>query len=323
MEDIDNRTTVPLDPLADDPLEVNENNLSPDLEANENMEEFEIETLTETQTQNPIAEIDEDTENEVEAANQNQLQNVLEHTWTDPVGNHQQFDYSAEGGLHANYAATLINDLSPYNCFRTFVDNEIIEEMVNQTNLYATQVLCDANDIKSDSRLHRWVPTDKKEIIQFIGIVAYMGLVKMPSLEKYWSNDDLYKNCIIPRIMPRNRFQLLLRMWHFSDNASCPEGDRLHKVKPLIEKLVKNFQNVYTPGRQFCIDESIIPFQGRLLIKQYIPQKTHKYGVKLFKLCSDNGYTWNLRIYAGREKYEGNASVPTHIVVNLSRDLLN
>nr|CAH7741033.1 unnamed protein product [Callosobruchus chinensis] len=37
--------------------------------------------------------------------------------------------------------------------------------------------------------------------------------------------------------MPRNRFQLLLRMWHFSDNKSCPEGDRLYKVKPLLEKI--------------------------------------------------------------------------------------
>ncbi|CAH1955847.1 unnamed protein product [Acanthoscelides obtectus] len=110
--------------------------------------------------------------------------------------------------------------------------------MVNQTNLYATQVLYDTNDIKKESRLHRWAPTDRKENIRFIGVVAYMGLVKMPSLEKYWSNDDLYKNVIIPKNMSRNRFQLLLRMWHFSDNESCLEGDRLHKVKPLAEKLL-------------------------------------------------------------------------------------
>lgn len=246
-----------------------------------------------------------------------------EHTWREPVGNHQVFDYSAESGLHAGYAATLINDLSPYSCFRCFVDDEIINEMVNQTNLYATQVLSEAQDVSRESRLHRWVPTDKAEMLKFIGIVAYMGMVRMPSLEKYWSTDELFQISVIPKVMPRNRFQLLLRMWHFSDNKACPEGDRLHKVKPLLDALVKNFQAVFTPGRTFCIDESVVPFQGRLLFKQYIPNKTHKYGVKLFKLCSDNGYTWNIRIYGGKERQEGNASVPTNVVLKLSQGLLD
>lgn len=243
--------------------------------------------------------------------------------WEEPVGNHNIFEYTSSGGLHENYAAELVTDLSPYKCFRTLVDDEIINEMVDQTNLYATQSVTSAGDISKESRLHKWVPTDKTEMIKFIGIAAYMGLVKMPRIEKYWSNDVLYSNSLIPSIMSRNRFQLLLKMWHFSDNTSCPEGDRLHKISPLLEKLLTNFQAVYTPGRTFCIDESVIPFQGRLVFKQYIPQKTHKYGVKLFKLCSGNGFTWNIRIYAGKERNEGNASVPTNIVLNLSRELLN
>nr|CAI5832486.1 unnamed protein product [Callosobruchus analis] len=108
-----------------------------------------------------------------------------------PVGNHQVFDYSAESGLHADYAATLINDLSTC-CFRSIVDDKIIDEM------------------------HTWV---------------WLGL------EKYWSNDELFHISIIPRIIPRNRFQLLLRMWHFSNNEYCPEGDRLYKIKPLLDAL--------------------------------------------------------------------------------------
>nr|CAI5844778.1 unnamed protein product [Callosobruchus analis] len=264
----------------------------------------------------------EEAENmELEA--QEEVASQSEGTWRQPVGNHQVFDYSAESGLHAGYAATLINDLSTYSFFRSIVDDKIIDEMVNQTNLYASQVMADSEDVSKESRLHRWVPTDKEEMLKFIGIVAYMGMVRMPSLEKYWSNDELFHISIIPRIMPRNRFQLLLRMWHFSNNEDCPEGDRLYKIKPLLDALVNNFQAIYTPGRTFCIDESVVPFQGRLLIKQYIPNKTHKYGVKLFKLCSDNGYTWNIRIYGGKERQEGNASVPTNVVLQLSKDLLD
>ncbi|KOC58679.1 hypothetical protein WH47_08076 [Habropoda laboriosa] len=43
-----------------------------------------------------------------------------------------------------------------------------------------------------------------------------------------------------------------------------------------------------------------IPWRGRLIFKQYIPNKAHKYGIKLFKLCSNEGYTWAMKIYSGR-----------------------
>ncbi|KAG5883710.1 hypothetical protein JTB14_012416 [Gonioctena quinquepunctata] len=48
------------------------------------------------------------------------------------------------------------------------------------------------------------------------------------------------------------------------------------------------------------INESMIPWRGRLKFRQYIPTKSHKYGVKLFKLCSPSGYTWKCQIYTGR-----------------------
>jgi hypothetical protein len=36
----------------------------------------------------------------------------------------------------------------------------------------------------------------------------------------------------------------------------------------------------------------------------------------------ENCFTWNIRIYAGKER-DGNASVATNVVINLSRYLLN
>ncbi|KAL3281812.1 hypothetical protein HHI36_005012 [Cryptolaemus montrouzieri] len=58
-------------------------------------------------------------------------------SWNNPVGNHQVFD----AGLSPNYAANVVNNLFPYGCFRAIVDNDIIDEMVNRTDLYATQTL--------------------------------------------------------------------------------------------------------------------------------------------------------------------------------------
>jgi hypothetical protein len=37
------------------------------------------------------------------------------------------------------------------------------------------------------------------------------------------------------------------------------------------------------------IDKNVVPFRGRLLFCQYIPGKSHKCGVKLYKLCLPGG----------------------------------
>ena len=44
----------------------------------------------------------------------------------------------------------------------------------------------------------------------------------------------------------------------------------------------------------------MVPFRGRLGFRQYIPGKSHKYGCKLFKLCTTDGYTLNLELYTGQ-----------------------
>ena len=41
-------------------------------------------------------------------------------------------------------------------------------------------------------------------------------------------------------------------------------------------------------------------FRGRLHFRQYIPNKSHKYGVKLYKLRSPEGCTFNVIIYTGK-----------------------
>lgn len=71
-------------------------------------------------------------------------------------------------------------------------------------------MLCETEDISDESRLHRCVATDKSVMLKFIGIVAYMGIMRISSLEKNWSKDDLFKNSVIPKTMTRNKFQLLL-----------------------------------------------------------------------------------------------------------------
>nr|CAH7752331.1 unnamed protein product [Callosobruchus chinensis] len=243
--------------------------------------------------------------------------------WRDPVGEHEQFSFDPQNtGVNPEIAAALVGQ-SPIDFFSLFIDDEILQIMTDQTNLYATQKLVSTDDISEGSRLHAWTPTDKEEIKKFVGIIGYMGLVRLATMDRYWSKrKKIYQNSIVGQIMSRNRFELLLNMWHFTDNDMCPEGDRGYKIEPIMDLLIKKFQGAYIPAQEFCIDESLIPFRGRLIMKQYIPQKTHKYGVKIFKLCCGSGFTWNMKLYCGKHA-DGGVSVPTNIVMHLSQKLLN
>ncbi|KAG8239644.1 hypothetical protein J437_LFUL019005 [Ladona fulva] len=154
----------------------------------------------------------------------------------------------------------------------------------------------------------------------FIACARGTKRVDMPRIASYWNTKSVYRNDIASQAMSRNRFQLLLWMLHFSNDEEDLENDRLHKIQPLLDKIVIKFHKMYNPGENICIDESLVPFQSRLIKKQYIPQKRHKYGVKLYKLCFDKGYTWNMKIYAGKD---AGRSAPTAVVRELAKRLLD
>ena len=122
-----------------------------------------------------------------------------------------------------------------------------------------------------------------------------MGVNVLPDTALYWSKSILYENKLVPMTMDRDRFQLLLRMFHFAD-SSLPHLGRFFKLKPLFDRIVQRFQDVYKPGKEVVIDETMVPFRGRIFFRQYIPGKRHKYGLKLYKLCTTEAYTWNLEL---------------------------
>lgn len=65
--------------------------------------------------------------------------------------------------------------------------------------------------------------------------------------------------------------------------------------------MVHNFQNITELEDMMAVNETIVPFWGLLKFKQYISGKArflvgHKYGVKIFKICGVNGYTYNIEV---------------------------
>lgn len=187
----------------------------------------------------------------------------------------------------------------PFALYKLFFTDYILEMIVEETNKYATQCIKNSS---SSSRIHQkaWQSVTKDEVNTFIGILLIMGVVQLPEIRLYWSNNDMYANARIKKAMKRDRFLSILKFLHFADNTTVRTEDRLYKIRNIIETIVDSFKSSIRPGKNIVIDESMVPWRGRLRFRQYIPGKRHKYGVKLYKLCLPDGYTYNIEIYAGK-----------------------
>ncbi|XP_071051342.1 piggyBac transposable element-derived protein 4-like [Onthophagus taurus] len=252
----------------------------------------------------------------------NALRNIDGPEWKAPQGNQPVLiPFTKESGVNKNLSELLIVE-EPLGFYSALVYDGIFQYIVDQTNLYATQTLTNEKDVTPHARVNDWFPTDIYEMKRFFGLVIYMGIVRLPKLADFWSREPMFKTEFASAAMPRNRFQLLLNMVHFADNENNPQNDRLHKLQSLVDMVVHNFQTVLEPGETICIDESLIPFRGRLVMRQYLKGKRHKYDIKIFKLCCNEGYTYNIQIYAGKN-IDQQQTTPTRVVMKLAEPLLD
>ncbi len=134
-----------------------------------------------------------------------------------------------------------------------------------------------------------------------------MGLVPKPEISLYWSKNILYIDAFITKLMTRVRFELLIKFMHFNNNAGAlQQEDKLYKLRPLVDMLNKQYHDVYKPGAELIIDESMVPFRGRVGFRKYLPGKSHKYVLKSYKLCTPSAYTLQFEVHTGtRFQFQG------------------
>ncbi|CAH2010163.1 unnamed protein product [Acanthoscelides obtectus] len=125
-----------------------------------------------------------------------------------------------------------------------------------------------------------------------------MGTIKMNRINDYWKTHYLFNLPAFSNNMSRNRFLLILRALHFNDN-SAPEQNRLSKISPLMNFFNSKMSELYYPGRELAIDESMVLWRGRLRFRQYVQGKRHKFGTKLYVLAESNGLVQKILVYGG------------------------
>jgi len=155
-----------------------------------------------------------------------------------------------------------------------------------------------------------------------------MSRNKKLSHSEYWANDELLRTRIFGEIISRDRFLYLLKILHFNTNDMQANGDRLHKIWKVCDKLRESFRNALHPFQDLCIDESLLLYKGRLSFKQYIPSKRNRFRIKSFVLCDkESGFVQDFIIYDGSLSIITNASANIgksgNVVVQLLRPYLD
>ncbi|XP_021351253.1 piggyBac transposable element-derived protein 4-like [Mizuhopecten yessoensis] len=221
---------------------------------------------------------------------------------------------------------------SESDIFLTLFNNEIIDILVTQTNLYYEQYITNlggVENLKPHARARKWTDVTNSEMKAFIGIILYMGVVRLPGYDSYWNTDELISLKGFTVLMPRDRFLNILSFFHAADNSQepprdSPNFDPTYKFSEVAKLLVSQWQHYYYPGRELSVDETLIPYKGRTKYLQYIPSKPHKWGLKTWTLAeSSTGYVYNWVLYTGKAAGDPTKGAAHRVVMNVTEPLLH
>lgn len=187
--------------------------------------------------------------------------------------------------------------------FLLFFTTELVTAMCENTNKYAWAHILEKPTYSE--RDGSWKNVSPDEMMKFIGLLIYMGIVQLPRLHLYWSTAELFSGLIPRGVMPRKRFFSFLGMLSVTDHeATNPATDgKLHRIAFLLRHINDVSALHFQPDRYISVDERMVKSKGRSGIRQYLRDKIVKWGYKLWVLADSNsGYTVQFSVYTGKRE---------------------
>ena len=165
------------------------------------------------------------------------------------------------------------------------------------------QVL-DQQNYNKHNRLYQWSDINESDVKMFLAHIIIMGLVRKPTIAKYWRKNDLSCTPFFGRYMTRMQFEGILSNLHLNDNTQT-NADPLYKLRPMIDMIDRNFLHVYTPDKNLSVDEASCPFKGRLSFRMYNPRKPCRFHIHLYQVCeAESGYCLGFEVFTGNKNSE-------------------
>ena len=158
------------------------------------------------------------------------------------------------------------------------------------------------------------------------------GVLKKNDIEcdEIWSPGSVHHSHFARATMSRNRFKLLCQNITFDDiddrEVRYFSNPKFFKFNHVFDRFNENIFNCYEPGKDLCIDETLYPYRGRCQMRQYMPNKPNKYGLKYFNNVDvDTSYLLKSIFYCGKldKNSKNGTSIGQKIVLSLSENYFN
>ncbi|XP_035737648.1 piggyBac transposable element-derived protein 4-like isoform X2 [Vespa mandarinia] len=225
----------------------------------------------------------------------------------------------------------LLDKKEPLDFFKLFFTNELVNEIVTETNNYARKKL--ENKTPSQYSIWRaWHSVTIEEMWAFIGVIINMGTMPLANLQEYWSRNDISYIPFYSNKFTRDRFNQIFWMLHLKTIPTRDTGPRtrLQLISCFLEYINSKFLEYFSPGKEICVDESIIKFKGRISFITYNPKKPTKWCVRVYTMTDSNtGYICGILPYYGsfttekliRPDLPISARIPLHLYTMLLKKI--
>ncbi|XP_046389748.1 piggyBac transposable element-derived protein 4-like isoform X2 [Ischnura elegans] len=241
-------------------------------------------------------------------------------TWCQNAHPSAQIPFSGNSGLKI-----IPQGNKPQDYFYLLFSDQIFDLIWQQTNLQAQNL--SSKNVSPKARINGWKDINRDDFEVFLGLLYLSGHIHVPSFAHYWMKNSVYNFPLFRNAMGRDKFLLILRTLHFARNPQQGEpkpSDPLFKINPLVELFHQRMSDIYYPSKELSIYESMLLWRGRLFFRQYIQNKRHKYGIKLYMLTQPNGLLLKFRIYCGSaDKVVGGIGHAEKVVKHLIKDHLD
>lgn len=166
--------------------------------------------------------------------------------------------------------------------------------------------------------------TSPGEIEIILGCLLIMSYNRVPSIHMYWSRNISLGNLAIKNAISRDRFLLLISKLYFADPKKPSNSSKTYYIEDVVNCLKKTFQMARSDSTFQSIDESMTKFKGRSSLKQYLPMKPVKRGIKMWTRCdAETGYIYDTNIYSGKETESMATTLGERVVTKLSESIKN
>ena len=107
------------------------------------------------------------------------------------------------------------------------------------------------------------------DFYKLLGVVIHLGYRKIPRYRLAWSPSSLCYDSFLSEVMSRNHFEGLMSFLHVIDKEIeeqlKEDGDKLAKVRPLIDHINKKCQQFFQPRAEVSIDERMVRLKAQAI----------------------------------------------------------